>query len=711
MSHLDKRWWVALLLAAGCGGGGGDLDAAANADASTSGDAHHDAASPDAATNADATPADAGGSSDATADGSWNGHLGAEVTCSASGDPCASLATDPAIYASYRKDHYLDEAIYPEASLEWAPEPPVDGGRLHVTSIATASGAVTDVRIDGESVADLVSGGGGTPQIEWYHVWPDPVVAGAPVWVAFHSRSAEWDQPGASASIEVITAGGTALDGLFDVAQSKAPLTYVTPTDDLSTLVIHARNTDTVSHTLNRLLVNGRDVLAAGIACVPKVEIAPGETVMWTVPLCGAAALGDPWTVVADWEGTPAATAGGRFLRPQFPIETWPTSSDCPLPGGNESWLDQHFAAGFDTFYTYWGQGCSDYSTQEIVNLYGPTLDHDFRVLIGDDFEQVIDDGTTGLITDYHSVAGMLTGDESDGEIYDQNGDPAAEIKARQARWMWRNYPEVTIYNGAKTNKNIGTFAGMTDIQGIDLYVAACAPWICTLGPPPIRAAYDYLRNARDNHMPWPTWQYAQGLGNWAGQPNAAEVLVQAFSVMAAGGKGLMWFQSRQDDAGNAPQTWAAMAQANWVFRGVRDRLRVGDVTDAATATGDILIEMIRAPDALIAVLIDIGSTAGPDLISCGIASIGGPVPHWALTDQQVAVSLAIPDDFPVVDGFEITVDDSGPQIVDIPYDATIAGRQVTYHQVPLSAAVPVRVLVLAASDAVRDQMAAAMAH
>jgi len=43
-------------------------------------------------------------------------------------------------------------------------------------------------------------------------------------------------------------------------------------------------------------------------------------------------------------------------------------------------------------------------------------------------------------------------------------------------------------------------------VQGIDFYVAACAPHITAWGfGVPLRGAYDYLRNTRDNHMPLPT--------------------------------------------------------------------------------------------------------------------------------------------------------------------------------------------------------------
>lgn len=256
---------------------------------------------------------------------------------------------------------------------------------------------------------------------------------------------------------------------------------------------------------------------------------------------------------------------------------------------------------------------------------------------------------------------------------------------------------------GNKTNKNVGTFAGMTDVQGIDLYVAACAPWICTFGPPPLRAAYDYLRNTRNNHMPWPTWQYAQGMSSWPGQPEPHEILVQSFSVMAAGGKGLMWFQSPRELADDHPATWHAMARSNFVFRALRSRLRVGDLTGAASTTGDALVEMIRADDALVIPVISLASSSGPTLATCGAAGIGLPVPHWKLTDQTLDLSLRVPDDFPVADAFEILVDDSAPdQVVDLAYPGWFDGREVSFQGLTFSEATPVRVIVLAADASVR---------
>jgi hypothetical protein len=461
------------------------------------------------------------------------------------------------------------------------------------------------------------------------------------------------------------------------------------------------------------VLVDGRDVLAGDVACIPDATLEPGASQMWTVPLCEPAALGDPWTVVVELDGATNAVGVGRVLRPHYPIETWPSGDDNPFPGCSEAILGDHLSAGFDTFYMYWGESCGS-GGQEIVNTLGPATDG-FNALVGDDFfwDNMSNPDAGSLITELSAVAGFLTGDESDMEIYEDDGAPHAESKAAYARWLWSVYPEASAYNGGATNRNVGTFAGATDIQGLDFYVAACAPHITSfIDQPPLRGAYDYLANAKRNHMPGTNWFYAQGFaGSWPGQPSPAEILVQAFSVMAAGGKGLMWFQTVASLAADNPDSWQAISRSNWVFQGLRSRLREGDVTGLASTEGDAIVEAIRGRDAIVVPVIDLATTSAPTLVTCGLASVTGITPHFALAEQLVDVHVSIPDDFAVGDVFEVLVDDGGAQVVDPTCAVTAAGRVVTLGGVSLSDAVPVRVLVLARDASVRDDVAAAIAH
>ena len=371
--------------------------------------------------------------------------------------------------------------------------------------------------------------------------------------------------------------------------------------------------------------------------------------------------------------------------------------------------------AGIDTIFIYWGGGggCG-YSAPEVVNVAAPATD-DFYVLIADDFLSYPDPGAA--ITDRSGTAAFMTGDESDGEVYDDEGNPYAEIKAARARQLWAMYPDLPVYNGAKTNKNVGSFAGMTDIQGIDFYVAACAPHITRWGThPPLRGAYDYLRNTRNNHMPLPTWQYAQGLhpgwnkdgllGLVHVQPDPQEILVQAMSVVAAGGKGIMWFQVNQEEAAHSPARWDAVSDANWMIRGVRDYLREGDITGMAFTDGEAVVDMIRSGEALVVPVINLAVSRAPTDVACAGAFLSeATVPHWILADQTLSVTVTVPTDFGVAEIFEVTAGG----VVDLSMSAVVDGRNIRLEAVQLSNAVPVRLFVLASHEGVRDCVMEAM--
>ena len=78
--------------------------------------------------------------------------------------------------------------------------------------------------------------------VEWFHVRPRTVAVGDAIWVALHSRSAAWDGKTKASLRVLLQGGGGALDGSFPLQQTKIPLTYVTTSADLKTLLIHVRN-------------------------------------------------------------------------------------------------------------------------------------------------------------------------------------------------------------------------------------------------------------------------------------------------------------------------------------------------------------------------------------------------------------------------------------------------------------------------------------
>ena len=103
-------------------------------------------------------------------------------------------------------------------------------------------------------------------------------------------------------------------------------------------------------------------------------------------------------------------------------------------------------------------------------------------------------------------------------------------------------------YTGGHFNTFNGAFSGGSDIQGMDYYVAGCAPHATAfMQTMRFQGAYDYLYNSRQNMKPLPTWGYSQAFCTdcWENYAlNGNELVGQMASVVSAGAKGLMLFQS-----------------------------------------------------------------------------------------------------------------------------------------------------------------------
>jgi hypothetical protein len=619
--------------------------------------------------------------------------LNAVVFCPVPTPVCSDPDDGSTLHASYRKDDYLDNETYDTELKEY----PLNGGRIHIAAISQVTGRVTGVQINGTPVEEMLA----DLKMDWRHVWPENAVQGQPIWFAFHSRDAHWDQV-ESGTLTIQTDQGVAVDGEFPVGLHPIRITYVTVDDSAETILIHVQNTSPDPQTLTGLLWNGVERLQGGGACVPNPTIRPGQSALWTVPLCEPAALGSPWTLVMEFLELPTTATVGRVLRPFFPIEAWQKGDDCPLPGVNNDAFHLYTQGGLDTFYFYWGSGqkCG-YDNAVMFNDVLPATG--VNVLLGDDFPW--DDPPLEILLDTSAIAGVLTGDESDWSYVTADGLPKPETKASRGRKVWNAFPELLTYNGAMTDKHVGAFAGMTDVQGIDVYAAGCAPHIWNWGDgPPLKAPYDFLKNARNNHMPWPTWLYSQGLGNWSVMPDPQEILVQGIQVLLAGGKGLMWFQVGMKMIADHPDTWDAISDVNWMVRSVRPWVREGDLADLARSDEDVIVDAIRSRDAIVVPMVTLKAREQPTDEKCVYYALGmienEDEVHWMMEDRLVQLTLEVPEDMGIADLFEVR-----PGIVvEILYPVHVVGRTIQLSDIPLDNTTPARIFVFASHSGVRTR-------
>lgn len=628
-----------------------------------------------------------------------------EVTCVPAEDACSEKITDPKLYASYRKDFYNPQ--YQEGDVTSPIPAPSDGGRFNTTGVALKGGKVTAVLINGVNVADLLT----QKKLDWYHVYPLTFQEGEAFWVNFHSREASWDSA-STGTLKVETEEGTAFEGTFDVKLNQIPLKYVGFADDYKTLVVHFENRYFESVEVSGIIFNGKDVTES--ACIADRTVKPGETKLVTLDLCEAVKPGDLWTVTVLTDKLSPSTAGGRVIRSFFPVLTWQTDSDCPYSPYNSTLYENHKSHGFDTFFTRpsHAQMCHDKfgkGTTDIFELLGP-------VSITDDIHHIFTIEHPSHYLDFPDVsriAAALHADECDDSLFD-NDYPKPETRAQYARKTWEKWPEMPTYIGGSRGRYNGSFAGATDIQGFDYYVAACAPHITVAGThPPLRGAFDQLYLVYENHMPHTTWAYTQGLhSGWNAtipvigtevfrQPNPAEFRLQTLNVAMVGSKGLMYFQTNEELIAKFPDTWAEMGNVNRDIRGLRPYLLEGTINKIIDVPDSHIVSVLRSRKVMTAIIVNIKVKTAPTEAKC----LAGSDEHWILDDNIVSFDVEVPEDFRV---FEILELRNG--FFSTP-NYSINGRTVTFQNIGLGHNDAGRIFVFNSDADVKTDMISRMSY
>jgi hypothetical protein len=171
---------------------------------------------------------------------------------------------------------------------------------------------------------------------------------------------------------------------------------------------------------------------------------------------------------------------------------------------------------------------------------------------------------------------------------------------------------------------------------------------------------------------------------------------------MAAGAKGLMWFQTNMKEASRAPAHWDAIAYVSWTTRTLRELLRTGDLIGTAKATAPAIVEAIRTRDAIVVPVVSTKTSSAPTDLGCQLAlGGGGAVPHWQMAAQTMDVAIDVPRDLGVVEVLEVQ-----RTTVKVVGGVTVSGRTLTIHAVPFDNATPARVFVLSGKGELKKELA-----
>lgn len=565
---------------------------------------------------------------------------------------------------NFRRDNYLDQKLYPEGN--WAPIP-MEGGRIQfISDVAknlTLSYPLTvdlgsaKLTMDASIYPDHVPSDG----LDWVHSYYNGI--SGTLFTSFHMHTDDMIK-----SIDKLTVTDAKDNVIIDdkdafnvnMESAKIQVTYVTTRNDFAELVVHFHNYGDSSHTIDSISVNSGFYEFDGF----KLKAGEHAVKVFDVTKLNFQEV-SVWSAVVSWDGK-SAGYGGRLIKELFPIEDWPKSAQCPFPvDGAEQ---DNFEILKDELHinTHFLGGRCDADEDDIYDAAVESNGEWYVLPSWDHFED--NEVPSGA---YDGIAAAFLGDESDSSV-----ENSWEVWSR-AQIAQDNYERHATYDGGHSNHLNGLYSGVSDIQGMDFYVAGCAPHITTWGSTMrIQGAYDYLYNARQNHKPLTTWLYSQGWCSdcWSvDNLDSGELLVQLGSVVAAGGKGLMLFQS--DLELKDENSWKNGGKFLNSVKLISEFLRTADPEGAiySTSAKNAITQVLYGPSGLLFIALSTDASGYNDK-TCGVSGS-----HWTFNEQTIdETEINIPSDLinaadgSVSEHYKVVEVENGKYISD-PSDVTLS--------------------------------------
>jgi len=529
----------------------------------------------------------------------------------------------------FRRDYYLDPSQYPEP---WGPPLPTTGGRLHFVVDAKDSNSafqlpytvsfagftfVLDENINTTSVTN--------GDVDWMQLFVTGEEAKAVL--SFHTTSDTFLQKSFPTSLSVLDANKkTVVDGMTtklsvpSASNNALSVTYVASMANYTTVVIHIHNYGSSTAQVNSLKLNAVPLSSVSL---PFTVPANGGHVTLTTRALNFRE-GSVWTVELNTSSSILGN-GGRFGKETFFVQGWQKSGAmaCEGPSGSDP-TGYNFVRNEIGMNAFYGSGKCDAALSSITSA---AMANGYFILAeGESSSRKYSPSV------FPALMAIEIGDEVDGDA------TQTALHNQRAIAAQLNNPGIMVFQGAKTNHIIGRFAGISDIQGLDFYIAGCAPHITpALTPMALQGSRDYIRNMRNNHMPLQTWGYSQFVAkDWSTIPNGNEVIVQLASTALAGVKSVMLFQPDEAQMGNNEVAIASGFIAS--MKAIGELIRTGDAEGAILTTSDgtaktSMTEVIQAPNnTYVFVVVNTNGNGYNDLLcSIGLSN------HWSFQSYTLS--------------------------------------------------------------------------
>lgn len=536
---------------------------------------------------------------------------------------------------SFRRDRSLDQAKYPEGT--WAPIPE-EGGRIQFVSHTAANLVIVyPLAVDFGSFHLLIDpaiypGSVPTNGLDWCHSRYNPQTG-----TLFTSLHAHTDDFIASITQLVVTdASGLIVVNdtvrVDSMAEPEVQVTYATTQNDFQELVVHLHNYGETEHTISGISIN-----SDAVSSIDAIVLVSKEH---TVLLFDVSSLlfGETsvWTIVITYDSIRAGF-GGRLTKELFPMEDWPKSSQCPFPVEGASTENYEILKSELHVNTHFMSSTCSANVNDVF-LSAAQSGGEFYLFPS---EYYVLNGA-GMIPEssYDGIAAIFVGDEVDSGV-----EESWKVWSNVLTAQRNTNNKYAVYAGGHSNHLNGIFSGISDIQGMDFYVAGCAPHITLwTSDMPIQGSYEYLFNARENQRPSPTWLYSQGwcADCWSVRNlDPGELVLQLATVVASGAKGMMLFQSDIELRGS--ESWVAGGFFLSSVEFIADTLRIADpdgasFTTSANLSSDAIVQILASPVNLVAVVINTMASDYNDK-TCAVSGR-----HWVFKENIVgSITIQLP--------------------------------------------------------------------
>lgn len=531
-----------------------------------------------------------------------------------------------------------------------------DNGGIIVGIFENTTGSALDTR----TLAAFVNGqeADSYNNIPWYRFWPREVPPGG----TFSLEIKGMDTPilpGLPADLQVRQGAAVLWSETKTPAAPAVAVGHAVPSIDRSTLFVFVRNDGGDALELEGATVNGESFDAA--ASAPRGTGLPpgGLSILEVQP---SFALDDlvPLHIAVDFvdgDSDPhSALAAIRVTEPFFHTGTWSGA----IFQQDDTVLDGRSIMGHSI-------SLSSFNERSIYQRGNGYL---VRSTVPDRIDDDLDPAPLIAERDNTGIYGWTVYDEPE-----LRGVSAA----RASRWnmvYWDESPRQPTLVTNASNRAFQRYGGLVDHPMMDHY-AQFAPLVyggsgTTYS---IRNTYAYTKALKRGTEPRRPWVWAQGISTvwgtqptaWGIEPTAWGIEVQYWNHIAAGTKGILYFQGNPGTLEGFPAQYQRMRDLVVQANHVRELLVFGDAIENATTTAsDALAASVVSTDRMVLVVTNASGTYTSSLIGAGSVSIStvatdvsAVLPSWIDGSRVVEVTkdgFAAPASPVSVDGGVLTI-------------------------------------------------------